>query len=64
MKRVVKRIGTGGGHRTMAGGQVPAGDNPAKRMALVRTRILKAFASRNEPQPLLAPRTGLTEADE
>jgi nanoRNase/pAp phosphatase (c-di-AMP/oligoRNAs hydrolase) len=53
MKRVVSRLGTGGGHKTMAGGQVPAGDNPPERMRLVYDRILKHFGRGKKAQPLL-----------
>ena len=53
MKRVVSRLGTGGGHRTMAGGQIPAGDNPERRLEVVRQRILKVFASSKEPKRLV-----------
>jgi nanoRNase/pAp phosphatase (c-di-AMP/oligoRNAs hydrolase) len=52
MKRIVSRIGTGGGHRTMAGGQIPSNGDPEKRLALVRQRILKAFAPNQEPRSL------------
>jgi len=53
MKRLVSRLGTGGGHRTMAGGQVPAVGEPERRLALVRERILRVFAPGKEPRPLL-----------
>ncbi len=53
MKQAVRQIGTGGGHRAMAGGQVPLNGNEEKRLALVRERILKAFAHGCEPHPLL-----------
>jgi len=52
MRRVVSRIGTGGGHRTMAGGQIPLEGDPEKRIALVQSRILRYFASSKEPVPL------------
>ena len=44
MLRVIRGIGTGGGHRMMAGGQVPLGDDPEARLELVRERILRVFA--------------------
>ncbi len=53
MKRVVKGIGTGGGHATMSGGQVMGSEDVDKRAALVRGRILKAFAGNKEPVSLL-----------
>ncbi|MBI4556657.1 MAG: DHH family phosphoesterase [Candidatus Hydrogenedentes bacterium] len=53
MKRVVSRLGTGGGHLTMAGGQIPLDEDPEKRLAQVRTRILKVFAHGKESKPLL-----------
>jgi len=52
VKRVVRRLGTGGGHRAMAGGQIPLEGDREKRLALVRERILKAFAPHKEPVPL------------
>jgi len=55
MLRVIRGIGTGGGHRMMAGGQVPLGDNPEERLALVRERILKVFAPRKSVTPLTYP---------
>jgi nanoRNase/pAp phosphatase (c-di-AMP/oligoRNAs hydrolase) len=54
MKQAVRRIGTGGGHRSMAGGQVPLEGDPEARLALVRERILKAFAPNKTPRPLLS----------
>lgn len=54
IRMVVKDIGAGGGHRMMAGGQVPLGDDPAATIALVRKRILDVFAHRKTPHPLLA----------
>jgi len=53
MKRVVSRIGASGGHRTMAGGQIPIEGDPEKRLELVHTRILRYFASNKEPVPLI-----------
>ena len=55
MSRVIRGIGTGGGHRTMAGGQVALGDDPEGRLALVRERILRVFA-RGKPVVRLSPR--------
>ena len=57
IRRVVSRLGTGGGHRTMAGGQVPVEDDPEKRMRLVRERLLTVFAAHQEPRPLLSAKT-------
>ena len=54
IKRVVRNLGTGGGHATMAGGQVPLNSDGEKRTALVRARILSVFAPNQEPAPLLA----------
>jgi len=53
MKQAVRMIGTGGGHRAMAGGQVLVNGDAEKRMALVRERLLKAFARGKEARPLL-----------
>jgi nanoRNase/pAp phosphatase (c-di-AMP/oligoRNAs hydrolase) len=53
MKRTVSRIGTGGGHRSMAGGQVPITAEPAKRLELVRARIIEHFANGQPPIKLL-----------
>jgi hypothetical protein len=55
IRRVVKGIGTGGGHRSMAGGQVTIPGDPEKRLQTVRTRLLKVFARNKEPYPLLEP---------
>lgn len=55
MKKVVTRIGKGGGHNTMAGGQVPAGPDPQVQLDLVRVRILETFASNGTPCPLTHP---------
>ena len=54
MKRVVKRIGTGGGHRSMAGGQVPVSGDLEKRLQLVHARLLQYFAKSQECIPLLS----------
>ena len=54
MLRVIRGIGTGGGHRMMAGGQVPLGDDREGRLALVRERILRVFAP-GKPLVRLSP---------
>lgn len=53
MREIVKNIGRGGGHRMMAGGQIPAGDDPDARMHEVRRRILRVFARGQKPISLL-----------
>ena len=53
MRLVVRRLGSGGGHNTVAGGQVPTDGDPEKRMAVLHARILKAFAANQTPKPLL-----------
>ena len=53
MKRVVSRLGTGGGHRSMAGGQIPATGDVEKRLRLVHSRLLKYFARTRNCRPLL-----------
>lgn len=53
MRKVVKGIGTGGGHRSMAGGQVPIPGDVEKRLTLVRERVLKHFGGDGEPEPLI-----------
>ena len=53
MKRVVSRIGTGGGHRSMAGGQVPITGDLEHRLHLVHARVLKHFAHSKDCHPLL-----------
>jgi len=53
LKRAVRGLGTGGGHRSMAGGQVPTLGTAERRLALVRERLLRVFAAGNEPHPLL-----------
>ena len=55
IRRVVGRLGSGGGHRTMAGGQIPVAGDPERRLDLVRQRILSVFAPNAEPRPLIAP---------
>ena len=54
MMRVVKHLGAGGGHATMAGGQIPVNADPEKQIAVIRARILKVFAPNKKPVPLLA----------
>jgi nanoRNase/pAp phosphatase (c-di-AMP/oligoRNAs hydrolase) len=66
MKRVVNRIGTGGGHRSMAGGQVPVEGDPEGRLALVRERVHEIFAQGEEQEPLVKrqpPLSGKEEAE-
>jgi len=53
MKRVVSRLGTGGGHRSMAGGQIPIIGDVDKRLHLVHSRLLKYFARSQDCRPLL-----------
>jgi nanoRNase/pAp phosphatase (c-di-AMP/oligoRNAs hydrolase) len=55
IKRVVEKLGAGGGHATMAGGQVPLEGNVDKRLDLVRDRIFSVFAPGKSPVPLLNP---------
>jgi len=55
MKQVVSRLGTGGGHRAMAGGQVAIEGDVERRLAFVHARILKSFAPNKEPVPLTPP---------
>ncbi len=50
--RVVRGLGSGGGHRTLAGGQIPAGPAPENRLATVHARILQVFAPNQPPRPL------------
>ncbi len=52
-RRIVKGIGTAGGHGTIAAGQVPAGEDANPRMAELRRRILAVFAPRESAQPLI-----------
>lgn len=52
MRQVVAHLGTGGGHNTMAGGQIPMEGDPEKRLALIHSRILKTFAPRHKPVSL------------
>lgn len=54
MRRVVKGLGSGGGHATMAGGQVPLGTNAAAKLDLIRERIFSVFAPGKPPVPLLS----------
>lgn len=54
MRRVMAGIGTGGGHRSMAGGQAPFGvGEREKRLEQVRVRILRHFAGNREQKRLL-----------
>lgn len=53
MRKVVEGIGTGGGHGTMAGGQVPINARPRDTMSQVYRRILTHFAGGRKPAPLL-----------
>ena len=57
MRRVVARIGTGGGHHTMAGGQVPVAGDPEKTLAILRERILQVFSPGCGTCPLTRPQT-------
>ncbi len=50
--RVVRGLGSGGGHRTMAGAQIPAGGQPEQRLDAVYKRILEQFAPDHPPRPL------------
>ncbi|MFO7774839.1 MAG: DHH family phosphoesterase [Candidatus Hydrogenedentota bacterium] len=50
--RVVRGLGTGGGHRTMAGAQINAGEQPEQRLDVVYKRILEQFAPNGPPRPL------------
>lgn len=49
MQRVVRGLGTGGGHRTMAGGQIPVEGDLGRRLAIVRDRVIKVFAVNATP---------------
>ena len=51
--QVVADLGQGGGHRMMAGGQIPAGDDPEARMRELHKRILRVFARGHKRKPLL-----------
>ncbi len=64
MKRVVSHIGTGGGHRSMAGGQVPIIGDRDKRLRLVRDRILKVFASNQACKSLIPETDAVDQEDE
>lgn len=55
VKRVVGRMGSGGGHRAMAGAQVPVSGDPEKCIETLRKRILDVFAPHAEPRDLLSP---------
>jgi nanoRNase/pAp phosphatase (c-di-AMP/oligoRNAs hydrolase) len=54
MKRAVAGLGTGGGHHVMAGGKIPLGNNPEKRLEEIHQRVLRFFASGKKHSPLLA----------
>ncbi len=56
VRRVVAGVGTGGGHRAMAGGCVPVGRAPEAQLKQVRARILRVFARGKQVVPLIAPR--------
>lgn len=58
VKRVVSRIGSGGGHRSMAGGQIPIVGDLDKRLHVVHMRLLKHFARGHQCIPLLPPENG------
>jgi nanoRNase/pAp phosphatase (c-di-AMP/oligoRNAs hydrolase) len=58
IKRIVFRIGTGGGHSAMAGGQIPANGNPESKLELVRKRILHVLAPNKTVQPLIKDTKG------
>ena len=58
LRRVVARLGSGGGHSAMAGGQVPVEGNPEKRLELVRSRLLATFGVDAEACPLVPPEEG------
>jgi nanoRNase/pAp phosphatase (c-di-AMP/oligoRNAs hydrolase) len=53
IRLVVKDIGRGGGHRLMAGGQVPAGPDPEATVRKLHRRILRVFAPGHKPRPLI-----------
>lgn len=53
MKRVVAGLGTGGGHRMMAGGRIPVNGDSRQCLAQVRARILRVFAARQPPARLI-----------
>ncbi len=53
VRRVVRRIGTGGGHYCMAGGQISLPGAPEASLPLVRERILAVFAPGHASMPLL-----------
>ncbi len=52
LKQVVAGIGTGGGHRVMAGGQIPLTDQPERRLNLLHQRVVRYFGGEQEPEPL------------
>lgn len=53
IREVTQDIGRGGGHRMMAGGQIPAGDDPQGQLDEVHRRIVRVFARGKKPKPLL-----------
>ena len=53
VRRAVHGLGTGGGHRLMAGGRVEIDGDGHETLAAVRDRILHVFAGRNKPRPLI-----------
>jgi len=55
MQKILRGIGDGGGHLTMAGGQAALDEHGERRLALIRTRIFDAFAPHHTPKPLLTP---------
>lgn len=61
MMEAVTDLGSGGGHPTMAGGQVPMVDFSTERKAEVRGQVLRKFlrlsgAAHVDPEPLVPPR--------
>ncbi len=53
VRRIVKGLGTGGGHRTMAGGQVPLTEDIEGLLGELRQRTLRIFAKGHPPQRLI-----------
>jgi len=60
IRRVVRDIGSGGGHGSIAGGQIPIKGDPQKLVALVQQRILDAFAQKKAIIPLVAHPANIT----
>jgi nanoRNase/pAp phosphatase (c-di-AMP/oligoRNAs hydrolase) len=52
-KRIVKGLGTGGGHRTMAGGQVPFDGDREELLRELRLRAIRVFAKNHHPKVLV-----------